>query len=44
VASADNAKVVVPYEAAAMVGSAQVLVDVLRGAEHGGPPSPVPQI
>ncbi len=31
VASADNAKVVVPYEAAGLVGAAQVLVDALRG-------------
>ena len=32
IASSDNAKVVVPYEAAGLVGGAQVLVDALRGA------------
>jgi regulator of protease activity HflC (stomatin/prohibitin superfamily) len=32
IASADNAKVVVPYEAAGLVGGAQVLVDALRSA------------
>ncbi len=31
IASSDNAKVVVPYEAAGLVGGAQVLVDALRG-------------
>lgn len=37
VAAAPNAKVVVPYEAAGLVGGAQVLVDALKGA--GGGPS-----
>jgi regulator of protease activity HflC (stomatin/prohibitin superfamily) len=32
VATADNAKVIVPYEAAGLVGAAQVLVDALRDA------------
>ncbi|MDQ1361641.1 MAG: hypothetical protein QOJ44_2018 [Acidimicrobiaceae bacterium] len=32
IASSDNAKVVVPYEAAGLVGGAQVLVDALRSA------------
>jgi regulator of protease activity HflC (stomatin/prohibitin superfamily) len=32
IATSTNAKVVVPYEAAGLVGGAQVLVDVLRGA------------
>ncbi len=39
VATAPNAKVVVPYESAALVGGAQVLVDALKGA--GGPAAPV---
>ncbi len=37
IASAPNSKVVVPYEAAGLVGGAEVLVDVLKGA--GGPGS-----
>jgi hypothetical protein len=32
VASSKNAKVVVPYEAAGLVGAAQVLVDALKDA------------
>ncbi|MHB1711867.1 MAG: hypothetical protein ACYCV7_10760, partial [Acidimicrobiales bacterium] len=37
VASSTNAKVVVPYEAAGLIGAAQVLVDALKDAgEHGG--------
>jgi regulator of protease activity HflC (stomatin/prohibitin superfamily) len=36
VAASDNSKVVVPYEAAGLVGAAQVLVDAMRSA--GGPP------
>jgi regulator of protease activity HflC (stomatin/prohibitin superfamily) len=36
IATSTNAKVVVPYEAAGLIGGAQVLVDVLRGA--GGSP------
>src|SRR5579875_434449 len=35
VASSPNAKVVVPYEAAGLVGAAEVLVDALRGAGPG---------
>ncbi len=36
VATADNAKVVVPYEAAGLVGAAQVLVDALKNAGDAG--------
>ncbi len=36
VASADNAKVVVPYEAAGLVGAAQVLVGAMKDAGMGG--------
>jgi hypothetical protein len=32
VASSTNAKIVVPYEAAGLVGAAQVLVDALKDA------------
>jgi regulator of protease activity HflC (stomatin/prohibitin superfamily) len=45
IASSDNAKVVVPYEAAGLVGGAQVLVDALRSAganSDGKGPAPVP--
>ena len=35
-ATADNAKVVVPYEAAGLVGAAQVLVDALRTSGQSG--------
>ncbi|HMD45283.1 MAG TPA: SPFH domain-containing protein [Acidimicrobiales bacterium] len=35
-AMAPNAKVVVPYEAAGLVGGAQVLVDALRSSTEGG--------
>ncbi|MGH2927310.1 MAG: hypothetical protein ACRDL8_03820 [Solirubrobacteraceae bacterium] len=40
VASAPNTKVVVPYEAAGLVGGAQVLVDALKSAATADAPSP----
>jgi regulator of protease activity HflC (stomatin/prohibitin superfamily) len=40
-ASSPNAKVVVPYEAAGLVGGAAVLVDALKGSAPGATP-PVP--
>ncbi len=48
IATAPNAKVVVPYEAAGLIGGAEMLVDVLKGvgakhspaAVNGGPPPP----
>jgi regulator of protease activity HflC (stomatin/prohibitin superfamily) len=36
IASAPNAKVVVPYEAAGLVGGAELLVNALKGAGPGG--------
>ena len=38
IAASDNAKVVVPYEAAGLMGSAEVLLSTLRGG--GGPDKP----
>jgi len=38
-ASSPNAKVVVPYEAAGLVGASQVLVDALKGATVQGTPA-----
>ena len=40
-ASSPNAKVVVPYEAAGLVGGAAVLVDALKGSAPGAAPVPV---
>jgi regulator of protease activity HflC (stomatin/prohibitin superfamily) len=37
IASAPNAKVVVPYEAAGVIGGAEMLVDVLKGVGGGNP-------
>ena len=44
IAAAPNSKVVVPYEAAGLVGGAEMLVDVLKGvgAGGGGSGAPVP--
>jgi regulator of protease activity HflC (stomatin/prohibitin superfamily) len=46
VATSTNAKVVVPYEAAGLVGAAQVLVDALKGSDGlggaGGPEGGLP--
>jgi regulator of protease activity HflC (stomatin/prohibitin superfamily) len=39
IASAPNAKVVVPYEAAGVIGGAEMLVEVLKGV-GGGQPAP----
>jgi len=40
VATSPNAKVVVPYEAAGLVGAASVLVDAMKDA-GGAPDAPV---
>ncbi|MDA8356007.1 MAG: SPFH/Band 7/PHB domain protein [Actinomycetota bacterium] len=46
IASAPNSKLVLPYEAAALVGGAEMLVDVLKGAGpgsgNGSTPGPAP--
>jgi len=39
IAASPNAKVVVPYEAAGLVGGASMLVDVLKGLSPAGPPA-----
>lgn len=44
IATSTNAKVVVPYEAAGLVGGAQVLVDALRGAGASPDGKGVPQV
>lgn len=44
IATSTNAKVVVPYEAAGLVGGAQVLVDVLRGAGASPDGKGAPQV
>ena len=37
IASSDNAKVVVPYEATSLMGAAEVLLSTLRSGKDGGP-------
>ena len=44
IATSTNAKVVVPYEAAGLVGGAQVLVDALRGAGASADGKGAPQV
>jgi regulator of protease activity HflC (stomatin/prohibitin superfamily) len=42
-AESDNAKIVVPYESAALLGAAQTLRSVLGGSSNGSEPSAVPK-
>src|ERR1700733_14095622 len=44
IATSTNAKVVVPYEAAGLVGGAQVLVDALKGAGASADGRPAPPV